>query len=70
MSLAGSSVSMTTVSGIRLGSGIWTMIPATIGSALSASISCRIAADEARPGISTSRPVMPTFSQERRIWLR
>ena len=32
--------------------------------------SARRVLDEARPGISTSRPSMPTFSHERRIWLR
>ena len=70
MSLAGSRVSITVDSGIRLGSGIWTMIPATSGSRFSRSISDRSAIDDARPGISTSRPSMPTFSHERRIWLR
>ena len=70
MSLAGSSVSMTVESGIRLGSGIWTMTPATSGSRLRCSISVLNAVDEARPGISTRRPTMPTLSHERRIWLR
>ena len=70
MSLAGSSVSMTVESGIRRGSGIWTMTPATNGSRLRRSSSARSVLDEARPGISTSRPSMPTFSHERRIWLR
>ncbi len=67
MSLAGSSVSVTVVSGIRFGSGIWTMIPATSGSSLRATIALRTRAAEARPGISTSRPVMPTLVHVRRI---
>jgi hypothetical protein len=70
MSLAGSSVSRTADSGIRRGNGIWTMIPATSGSALRRSISARSAPADARPGTSTMRPSMPTFSHERRIWLR
>ena len=61
---------MTVESGIRLGSGIWTMIPATSGSRFRRSISERSVVDEARPGISTSRPSIPTFSHDRRIWLR
>ena len=70
MSLAGSSVSITVDSGIRLGSGIWTMTPATSGSALRRSISARTVVDEARPGTSTRRPSMPTFAHDLRIWLR
>ena len=70
MSLAGSSVSVTAVSGIRLGSGIWTMTPATSGSSLRATIALRSWAVEARPGISTSRPVIPTLLQVRRICWR
>ena len=41
---------MTVDSGMRLGSGIWTMIPATWASALSRSISSRTAAADAAPG--------------------
>ena len=70
MSLAGSSVSMTVESGMRLGSGIWTMIPATWVSALRRSISSRTAAADARPGTSTRRPSMPTLAHDLRIWLR
>ena len=70
MSLAGSRVSMTVESGIRLGSGIWTMIPATCGSAVQALDLGPQRRRDARPGISTSRPSMPTFAHERRIWLR
>ena len=70
MSLAGSSASVTVFSGIRLGSGIWTMIPATSGSALRATIAFRRRAAEARPGISTSRPAIPTLLHVRRICWR
>ena len=33
-------------------------------------LGARACVDDARPGISTSRPSMPTFSHDRRIWLR
>ena len=70
MSLAGSSVSVTVVSGIRFGSGIWTMIPATSGSSLRATIAFRRRAAEARPRDLDEPAVMPTLLHVRRIWWR
>ena len=70
MSLAGSIASTTLRRRIVGGSGIWTMIPLTAGSSLSARIASTSAASDASPSISTSRPSIPTFSQLRRIWWR
>jgi hypothetical protein len=70
MSFAGSIESMTVRSGMWAGSGIWTMIPATVGSALNRSISVQSASAVTSTPISTSRPSTPTFWQVRRICCR
>ena len=70
MSLAGSIESMTVRSGMWAGKGIWTMIPATAGSALRRSISVHTASGVTSEPISTSRPSTPTFWQVFRICCR
>ena len=67
MSLAGSIASMTARSRIVGGSGIWTMMPSTVGSSLSARTVGRRSASVASPSSSTKPPSMPTFAQPRRI---
>ena len=70
MSLAGSIASTMLRSRIEGGSGIWTMIPLTAGSAFSSRIVSTTLASDASPSTSTSRPSIPTFSQLRRICWR
>src|SRR4051812_19628632 len=70
MSLAGSIASTMLRSRIVGGSGIWTMMPSTAGSALRERIVSTTLDSEASPSTSTSRPSIPTLAQLRRIWPR